>query len=702
MDTQINIGCILKDSKLNKRYRVLNIIQGNCILFDMETSGIHVLSVSFSTILDMLNNGECDIENEEEIIFDLDSLPEKTQNEYHKNKKVMQKVVELYSPTYMGLGSKKPKPEIEKLITENGYVRSTFWRICRRYFCSGFKDYSLIDAKRVKEIKRKNYNYSQKPGARSSYLGKTGIVLNEEVEACFKEALNDYKSGRAKTMQSAYDKMNLLHFSKIELINGSQTLVLLSESERPTIKQFRYYVNKNITEQEKDKIKTSAQEQRNNKRLLLSDSLNGVMGPGDLVEIDAVEADVSLVSSTDKNQSIGRPIVYFMVDVYTRCIIAMSVAFDNNSVLALTNLFLNLSDDKKEYCARYGIGLENNEIWPSCFIPNRIRIDRGSDFKSKEFDRICVALGIEKQLVSGGSGSLKGIVEQSFHQMHSKQNVHLENYGLIEKRHDSNHHKESTLTIYDYTRMVINFVLFHNQQYNKDYKVTKEMIEKQIQPIPAILFKYGVNKYGHPRPIANKQQYLYDLLTPVKASISRRGISYKGLYYLPLNDTNLTRKMFEADTKKISFEVRIDKRNVGAVYYKDKNRLIKAPLNRQITGNADYEGLTWKEYEDYKNCKSLMDIKGRIHNEELSSYLYGVDEGIVGSAKKDSYSKTKEISTNREKQKQLVSKGNSIVDRLDTLEEKPKIENKKQEEKSEEIPEFTSWQDAIDDFNEEF
>lgn len=701
MINQISIGCILKDIKSNKRYRFLNVVQGNCVLFEMDNTGMHFLTISFNSILNMINNNDCLIEEEENIIFDINSFPNEVKVEFEKNKKAMQEVIRLYGPMYIELATKKPKPEIEKIISENKYVRSTFWRICKRYFSSGFKDYALIDAKRVKEIKRKKYNYKEKPGAHSRYLENTGVAINEDIEKWFNDALNDYKLGRAKTMRSAYDKMNYLHFSKIELINGSQTLVLLPEAERPTIKQFRYYVNKHMTAEEKDKIKTSAQEQRNNKRLLLSDSLNGVMGPGDLIEIDAVEADVSLVSSTNKNQSIGRPIVYFMVDVYTRCIIAMSVAFDNNSVLALTNLFLNLSDDKKEYCGRYGINLENSEIWPSNFIPNRIRLDRGSDFKSKEFDRICVALGIEKQLVSGGSGSLKGTVEQSFHQMHSRQNVHLENYGLIEKRHDSKHHKESTLTIYDYTKMVINFVLFHNQQYDKDYKVTKEMIEKQIEPIPAILFKYGVNKYGHPRPIANKEQYLYDLLTPVKANISRHGICYKGLYYLPDNDVNLTHKMFEAGAKKIPFEVRIDKRNVDAVYYKDGSRLIKASLNRQITGNSDYEGLTWKEYEDFKANKGLMDAKGKVHNEQLSSYLYSVNESIVDNAKKDSYSKTKEISPNREEQKQLVSKQNSIVDRLDSLENKPKVENKKQEEK-EELTEFTSWQDAIDDFNENF
>lgn len=145
--------------------------------------------------------------------------------------------------------------------------------------------------------------------------------------------------------------MNYKYYSETKIINGATTVGLMPESQRPTYNQFYYYCSKHITEQEKDLIKTSAAEQRNNKRLLTSDSLHGVYGPGDMVEIDACEADVSLVSSADSNKTIGRPIVYFMIDVYTRAIIAMSVAFDNNSILGVTNLFLNLADNKKNTAA---------------------------------------------------------------------------------------------------------------------------------------------------------------------------------------------------------------------------------------------------------------------------------------------------------------------------------------------------------------
>ena len=69
--------------------------------------------------------------------------------------------------------------------------------------------------------------------------------------------------------------------------------------------------------------------------------------------------------------------------------------------------------------------------------------------------------------------------------------------------------------------MVINFVLMHNQQYDKNYPLTREMMDKKIQPIPAILWEYGANKI-EPSRIPDKDQYLYTLMTPVNAKLSRR------------------------------------------------------------------------------------------------------------------------------------------------------------------------------------
>jgi len=711
-DVLLSVGDIIKDKRNETCYRIIAIVCGAITLCEMNTTKFVLSQIEHITLIDLLFSNEVEKDTEEEIIFDVNALSSSVRDKYEKKLLIINEVVTIASPTYIYLAGKSPKAEIKELMKKYNLARNSFWRMCTLYFQSGMKNYSLVDSKAFGVNKGKQYIFSSKPGVRSEYLGDTGVILTPEIITYFEDALNNYKSSRQKTISSAFDRMNNLHFTRVEIINGAQSLVLLPQSQRPTKRQFSYYVEKHLSHQEKDVIKTSAIEQRNNKRLITSDSLNGVYGPGDMVEIDACEADVSLVSSIDRNRTIGRPIVYFMIDVYTRLMLAVSVSFDNNSVLGITNLFLNLADNKKEYCDHFGMGFENDDVWPSCVIPRRLRVDRGSEFKSKEFDRICNELGIEKQIVPGASGSLKGVVEQSFHQMHSKQNVHLEDIGLIEKRYDSEHHKEASLTIEQYTKMVINFVLTHNQQYDKDYHMTREMLEKGVKPIPALLWKYGIEKYGSPRPIPSIDQYLFNLMTPVIAKISRRGICYKDLWYLSLDDKVLSSEMFNARNKKVSYEVRMDMRDVGAVYYIRDRILVKAPLNKNIAGNLDYDGMTMKQYEDYRKEHKEINAKGRVHNEELSAFNYAVNDTITSDAKKATYSDAKDMRPARETEKQMISsegkiatrlehKSTNVIEKTTVIEEIPEQEPKikgnipiSKEEPKTEI-DYTNWEEAF-------
>lgn len=710
-NTILSVGDILFDNVHNTRYRVIAIIDNLVTLCEMDTTKFILSQLELSQIIDLLFSKDLIKKAENTLIFDVDSLSDSVKEKYQIKKNIINELLLNTEKSFMSLSGKTPKPQIKEIIEKYNIPKNSLWRIITNYFQSGMQDYSLVDAKAFGVNKGRQYEYINKTGAKAKYIDVPGIALSDIVIRNFEEGLNYYKSGRCKTVRDAYDYINNLHYSRTEIINGVQSVTLLPVSERPTYRQFSYYVNKHLSQQEKDLIKTSAIEQRNNKRLITSDSLSDVYGPCDMVEIDACEADVSLVSSLDTNKTIGRPIVYFMIDVYTRVIVAMSVAFDNNSVLGVTNLFLNLADDKQEYCNRYGMGFENPALWPSNVIPRRLRVDRGSEFKSKAFDRICNELGIEKQIVSGASGSLKGLVEQSFHQMHSRQNVHLEDKGLIEKRYDSEHHKEASLTIEQYTKMVINFVLMHNQQALDNYHMTKEMIENDIKPIPALLWQYGVKKYGEPRPIINKEQYLYNLMTPINAKLSRRGICYKDLWYICYDDKALSREMFNAGTKKVPIEVRMDMRDISNVYYIRDSKLITAQLNPKITGNADYLGMTMKEYEDYRTKRKELAAQGRIHNEELSAYNYAVNASIVDDAKKTTYSDKSDMRSNRELAKQDVSNKNKISKRFKNEQEKslnvPQKENIDNSTKSTvdstntPLPEkdYTNWADAMNLFN---
>lgn len=698
-DYILAIGDILYDKDSQNSYRIISLIDDHLILCEMETTKLELQQIKYTIIADLVLSNKIEIKKDQALVYDIDQLSESVRNRYILKVHIMNDVKTAYGPSYLGLMGKSSKIELQKILAKYNYPISSFWRMCTTYFQSGMKNYSLINAKSFKSNEVKTYTYKARPGAKYTYNLDNDVKPNEYV-IYFEEALNEYKAGREKTLKKAFSRMNILHFTQAEIIDGVATRLLLPECQRPTYRQFYYYAQKHLTKEEKDLIKTSAAEQRNNKRLLISDSLKDVYGPADMVEIDACEADVSLVSELDPDQAIGRPIVYFMIDVYSRIILAVSVAFDNNSILGITNLFLNLADDKQEYCKKYGIEFNDKRLWPSGIIPKRIRVDRGSEFKSYEFDRICNEIGIEKQIVSGASGSLKGVVEQAFHQMHAKQNVHLENHGLIEKRYDSLHHKEASLTIHDYTRMVINFVLAHNQQHLETYPLTKEMIEKNIAPVPAILWEYGSKKYGMPQPIPVLEQYLYSLMTPIKAKISKRGISYKGLWYFAPNDKRLMSEMYAAGTKRIPFEVRMDMRDVSAIYYIRNSKLIKIPLNVLITGNSDYKGLTMKQYEEYYSAKKKMQAKGRIDNEKIDTAVYANNESIVKSAKKNVHSRTKDIRSSREIDKQKVSYEGKISTRLESEDKTSKnISADDQKENSvTEYRDYASFEEALQDF----
>lgn len=711
----LTVGNVIIDEDKNKQYRVVAVVKDEITLCEMNVSYFALSIVQQSTLFSLIMAGEVLLKDGQNIVINKDELSNDARKKFEIKKQMMLDVLNAYGPTFIELNGKKPKRKIKEILNKYNYQKSTFWRTCINYFQSGFQDYSLVDGKQFGNTTGKSLQYSKKTGRPSEYFDKTGVIVDEQILSFFEEALKDYKSGRIKTVCSAFDKMNLLHFTKTEIINGVPSVVLLPVSERPTLKQFRYYVSKHLTNQEKDLIKTSALEQKNNKRLLVSDSLNGVSGPGDLVEIDACEADVSLVSVIDPTQTIGRPIVYFMLDVYSRIILAVSVAFDNNSMLGLTNLFLNLADDKQKYCEKYGITYDNKDIWPSNIIPNRVRVDKGAEFRSKQFERACDELGIERNIVLPGCGSLKGIVEQSFRQLHLKQNLHLENHGLIEKRHDSKHHQEAMLNIEEYTKLVISFVLTHNQQCLTNYPLTKDMILKKVQPVPALLWKYGINNGFVPRPIPSLEQYLFNLMTPVSAKISRKGISYKNLFYLNADDKKLAREMFDAGNKKVPFEVRMDMRDVGAVYYIRDHKLMTAKLNPLIHGNAEYAGMTMKQYEDFLKGKRELLAKGKSNNEELSAFNYAMNSAIVAESEKPALPSAKDMRPAREIEKQTKSKSNKISERL---KKKPEIEASKTENalveefleennecsptsktnKKDQLSTYSNWDEALEDW----
>ncbi len=648
-----------------ENFRIIYIDPKYVVLCQMGINALNLIEESFKKLVSDIEQGKWFLISDEDpsVVLNEDIInnPERL---IAKRLLIIKEIEAIFGPKYINLMGQAHKPEVDAIIKKYNIARSTFWRICRKFLQSGLRQSSVI---RDEAPPANSNTYTKKTGAPGKYGISAGCIVDDNVKNAFTAGLAYYKSGRAKSFVDAYDKINSEFFSTETFENGVYTKTLLPENQRPTLRQFTYFCNKVVTETEKDIIKTSRMEARNNKRLLLGEASSRIEYPGEKVECDAVEFDVSLVSMVDQTQTVGRPIMYVMRDVLTHAIVAFSIGFDNNSNIGLTNLLLNLGDDKSMFCEKYGMTLEDPRLWPSNFIPQELYADRGSDFKSDPFGRVCKELGITRHLVSGGSGSLKGMIESWFHQMHTMINPHTENFGLIEKRYDSNHHKEATLNIFDFTKLAITCVLSYNQTHMDGYKPRLEEIQNGVDAVPSLLWEYYCGAKGAPRPIADRASYLMKLLVPAQAKVSRKGIEHKGLIYLNQGDSVLINQMYHQQNKKSPIDIRYDPRDNSRIFYLDSaSHLATAEINRQIGWMNDIAGMTWADTDNYLQFTKQKNREAVQRNAEIRTARFDIVESVVqeGKQRQPLYSNASNLREAREEEKQLVSRANAITDRL--------------------------------------
>ena len=65
-----------------------------------------------------------------------------------------------------------------------------------------------------------------------------------------------------------------------------------------------------------------------------------------------------MVSSLDRNRIIGRPVIYAVMDVYSRIITGLYVGLEGPSWLGAMMALDNMVADKVEFCKQYNIDIK--------------------------------------------------------------------------------------------------------------------------------------------------------------------------------------------------------------------------------------------------------------------------------------------------------------------------------------------------------
>ncbi|WP_394870504.1 Mu transposase C-terminal domain-containing protein [Clostridium butyricum] len=401
---------------------------------------------------------------------------------------------------------------------------------------------------------------------KADYKGEIaeGINITEVVKQHFQLVIDKYYRNNKKiSLKEAYVLVLRDFYSDIYYENNELKHRVWNKKRIPTYNQFYYWFKKNEDIKKDIIFRESEKEFDLTRRELLSNSKQETDGPGTRFQVDATIADVYLVSSLNRHRVIGRPVIYAIIDVFSRLVTGIYVGLEGPSWLGAMMALDNMICDKVEFCKKYGIDIKE-EQWPCRHLPEIIIADRG-EFEGYSVGNLINNLDIKIENTPPYRGDLKGIVERRFRTTNEK--IKHTTPGAIQKefrkRGDRDYRLDATLTLEQFVMIYINMVLYHNSKIIDKYEMDKEMISDEIAPIPVQLWNWGIeNKKGRLK-IIDRDIFRLNILPRGKASVSRAGIRFKGLYYS--SDKAIKEQWFIKNHVR-SIEIVFDPRNMNNIY----------------------------------------------------------------------------------------------------------------------------------------
>ena len=673
---ELHKGLVLTD-KNNDEWVVLHADSKHCSMVQLNSKKT-VIDVESTREVFARIYGENLLVNDDlpMIVVDRSRLSEKELARYERLSGFFVEVEKLYGPDYKELGKKSFKPELGDLASKFCISRTSMYRYIDKWLKNGLNVDALINKNIISPTNR-NKEYSARPGR----VGKSNIILDDTLKAHFEQGRELWMKNKIATKSDAFDVILAMHYSDIV----DNKLVLWPQSERPTLKQFYNYMDTRVTKTEAEIRATSEREFANDSRPFNHTPRGKDLAPGSLLEFDAMELPFNIVSQFNKERNVGKPILYMLTDVYSHCIVAFHVGFDNNAVLGMTNCYANLIDNRKFVLELHGIEDFNLDSWPTPFLPSASLCDHGSDFVSDEHSRICMELKIRKELARPGMGSLKGLIERSFGLFMQLTAPLLYKHGLIERRHDSTHKKDAELMIEDAYAIAIRFLEWRNTTPMKHYRMSVDMVREGIEPSPIEIWNYGVARYGKPFQVnpVNQLPLLFKLMPSKRATITREGIILNNLVYqnekpeiiaaMKNVKANANKKNPDGSIKN-SMMIRYDPRSIDTLYYEKDGRVEMLDLIPERSGYV--QAMTWDEYKDFDdNRKEIKkDCEDKITETRLNSRMK--IEGIINNAKTGCYADASDMEKFRKLDKQESNYSNRFSLRFPTEQTDPEINHR--------------------------
>jgi hypothetical protein len=543
---------------------------------------------------------------------------------------------------------------IKSLLDNEGGSRLYIIRQLKRYWQRGMTPDALTpNYKNCGGPGKERRNTTSKLGRKRTITSGEGAIITEEIAEIFRLAIEGFYLIR-DDIDLPKARTKAINFIKSKYPK-------LRPEDLPTMRQFRYFFEKNYSKPDVVRARTSSIEYEKDIAPLKSTSVTSNFGPGARYEIDATIADIYLISELDPNRIIGRPIIYKVKDVFSRMTVGLYVGLENPSWATASVALANAFCDKVEYCRRYGIEISYDD-WPSVGTPATITADRG-ELLGKHGDILVNRFGITLSNTRAYRGNDKGIVEKSFDTMHVDILPYVQ--GKVEplngkKKAGKRNELSANLTLFDFTKMVIISEINRNTTVPLEKYDFESDMPTDLPPIPVRLWHWGIsNRTGVLREVDQKLTAI-NLLPHAKATVSTLGICFRGLYYTCSEAMSLG--------------------------WFHKNKAAKRPKSIDVAYNTLDTNVLYVRPDQQFDSVWVCSLQSRSRRYKNMSFIeamsvQGESKGTIAKAKQEADYKAPDVQGELEKIAQLATERQKNTDLANKSQRLKGIKDNRQEEK---------------------
>lgn len=588
-------GDVLKCTAPQRRIRILWLSHDaiDTVVIDVDSPRALPETMSVQEILDAISIGDAVLLTDVvEMTFEHEDKIELSRRRVRDRAwrligSLVVQVPQIFFPNFRG---KKIQGVVDAARTSDeadllGVTKKLVYHHLRRYWQRGMTLNALLPDYSKCGGPGKSRKAGEKKRGRPRRFGtSTGINVTEKIRQVFQVGFaRCYATDRKKawTLVDAYDKILADFFCEktIDPETGKVEHVPLEEVRRagglPTLKQFQYWAEKDHIRLEVKRRRVGARIYDKDMRGLLGTSTAEVIGPGDRYQIDATLADVYLVSRLDRGRIIGRPVLYVVIDVYSRMIVGIYVGLEGPSWVGAMMALANTAADKVGFCKKFGVDIDP-EDWPCRFLPG-ILLGDGGEIKSEAITTLSTNFNVTIETAAAYRADWKGIVEQRFNLLPARFGPYVPGYIQQDFRARGGHdyRLDAVLDLDEFTAIIIDILLYYNNHHEiTKYDRERDVIADGVPSIPVELWEWGLHHRSGAMRSFPEELVQYNLMPRDKATITEIGIHFRSAYYTcPLA---IRERWFDKarQDKRWSIEVAYDPRCLDVIYLAAKGNTL--------------------------------------------------------------------------------------------------------------------------------